>query len=190
MSYLTLLYEALDQYVEYVVLDTETTGLREGEICSIAIINNKGETLLDTLVRTKLPIPPGATKIHDITDEMVKDAQTWFNVREQVLDIIDAKLVFIYNTAYDRRMMHQSDTLNAVEHFDYKFQANFVCVMEAFAEFYGDWNDWSKSYTWKKLSVAARHFQYASTEYHSALGDCHATLAVVNGLALARLTKQ
>jgi len=177
MSYLKILREAIDAYLSFVILDTETTGLYNAEICQIAIIDHQANTLIDTLVRTQNPIPPKATAIHGITDEMVAAAPDWLAVRKQVLEIIDSKLVLVYNVVFDRHMMHSSDRAVGLEEFSYKTHANFVCVMEAYAEYAGDWSEYHKSYTWKTLTVATQRFGFTIDEAHTALADCHVTLA-------------
>jgi len=48
---------------DFVILDTETTGLYDDdEIVSIAIINSDGQTLLNQLVKPVRPIPADAPK--------------------------------------------------------------------------------------------------------------------------------
>lgn len=55
----------------YIILDTETTGLdNTAEIVEISVINDQGEVLLDTLIKPTKPIPGDATAIHGITNEM------------------------------------------------------------------------------------------------------------------------
>jgi len=182
MGQLANLCKAIEAHLSFVVLDTETTGLDDGEICQIAIINHQGETLLDTLVKTVNPIPEQATAIHGITDDMVKDAPLWIDVRNQVIEIIDAKLVLIYNAVYDRRMLHCSDRASRIAHFDYQVNSHFECVMQAYAEYNGHWNDYYQSYRWYPLSHAAQHFLFSPKQAHTALADCITTLAVINGL--------
>jgi DNA polymerase III subunit epsilon len=93
---------------DYLVLDTETTGLHDGEIVQIAIINQSGDVLLDTFVKPVYTIPADATRIHGITDAMVKDAPGWADVLPVVYTLLNGKHVVIYNAVYDRKMMHQS----------------------------------------------------------------------------------
>jgi len=93
---------------DYLLLDTETTGLgSDAEICQIAIINSKGETLLDTLVKPVKPIPAEATAIHGITNEDVAEAQPFSG--RQVYDIISGKHVVVYNADYDSEMLYRAE---------------------------------------------------------------------------------
>jgi len=58
-------------------LDTETTGLWRGdgaELVEVALMDETGKVWVDTLVKPEKPIPSGATAVHGITDDMVKDA--------------------------------------------------------------------------------------------------------------------
>lgn len=163
----------------FVVLDTETTGLNEGEVCQIAIIDNLGHTLLDTLVRPMNPIPIDAIRIHGITNERVIDAPGWRLVAPTVQTLITGKDVITYNATYDRRMMHQAAEAANMEKIDWKTLSHWSCAMLAFAEFYGDWNDYHQNYRWQRLSVAAAHCGIEVIDAHRALGDCIMTLGVV-----------
>ena len=68
-----------------VFLDTETTGLDpdHDELLEIAIVDDSGEVLLDTLIKpsTNNPVWPEAEAIHGIAPEMVADAPTNRRVR-------------------------------------------------------------------------------------------------------------
>ena len=182
MSYLEEFCEAL-RGQKFLVLDTETTGLQEGEICEIAIINSEWETLLNTRVKTKLPIPKEATAIHGINDALVNDCLQWPEIQEIVLGLTKSQNVIVYNAVYDRRMMHQSDRLWGLMPAAYKEQSSYFCCMEAYAEFYGAWNSFRGSYTWQSLAKAFKLVTRQEHEgAHSALKDCHATLAVTRFL--------
>jgi DNA polymerase-3 subunit epsilon len=170
----------------FLVLDTETTGLKEGEIVQIAVANSAGNALLDTFVRPNKPIPPDATRIHGITDAMVATAPMWADVQPMVLELLDNRDVVVYNAVYDRRMMHQSDESNGLSALNYKGLVRFWCAMTAFAEVYGEWNDYRGSFTWQSLKLAAAFYHIQQPAAHSALGDCLTTLDVCLAMAGVR----
>jgi DNA polymerase III epsilon subunit family exonuclease len=75
----------------FVAIDVETTGLdpRRDAIVSVAVVPFEGGVPAggcDTLVNPGRPIPPASTRIHGITDAMVRDSPRV----DQVLDEIDA----------------------------------------------------------------------------------------------------
>lgn len=168
---------------DFVVLDTETTGILDAEICQIAIIDSDGNELLNTLVKPSQPIPEGATRIHGISNDGVKDAPTWSTVQPLVRDILRGKNVVIYNAKFDRKLMHWSDEKAGLPHCDYKAEATYWDAMEFYAEFNGDWSDYHQSYTWQKLTVAAARFGIETKHAHTALADCKMTLEVIKRMA-------
>lgn len=176
-------FKAMAQGGDYVILDTETTGLERGEIVQIALIDADGTVLLDTLVKPVNAIPPEATAVHGITDADVVDAPTWAEVTLEVQRILTGRNVIIYNAVYDRKMMHQSAEAADLLKVDWKELGQFWCAMEAFAEIFADWNDYRQSYRWQKLSKAAMCYAVKESGAHSALGDCLTTLAIVRAMA-------
>lgn len=172
---------------EFVILDTETTGLHEGEIVEIAIINHCGDVLLDTYVKPSLPIPPDATRIHGITDAMVADAPGWYGVAALVEAAIRGRDLVVYNAVYDRRMMHQSCERAGMDKVEWRDVARWHCAMERYARFWGDWNDWHQSYRWQTLTnaCAQQNIPEPEAKAHSALGDCLRTLALLKVMAAA-----
>jgi len=175
---------------DYVVLDTETTGLHRGEICQIAIINPSGETLLNSYVKTVNPIPLAAQQIHGISDAMVADAPTWNTVSEQVREIVAGRDVVVYNATYDRKMMHQSAEAAGMPKTDWKTFSWWYCAMLSYAEYRGDWNDYYGNYRWHKLSNAARQCGVKVENAHDALGDCLMTLGVMKYMANENATPE
>jgi DNA polymerase III subunit epsilon len=71
---------------EFVILDTETTGIKEPEICQIAIIDHNANTLLNTLVRPNKPIESQAQSVHGISNESVKNAPTFREIYPEILN--------------------------------------------------------------------------------------------------------
>lgn len=179
----------------WIVLDTETTGLKyPSEACQIAIVNWLGETLLDTLVKPTRPIPLDAIRIHEITNADVRDAPTFDKVLPQIQQAIAGRDLIIYNAGYDTNILTWSAELaglrfEAIEH------ANSVwCAMLAYAEYWGDWNDYYQSYRWQSLTAATRQQGLEIIDAHSAVGDCIMTrnliLKVIADMARRELANQ
>jgi len=171
----------------FVILDTETTGLREGEIVEISVIDHTGAILISSFVKPSRPIPADAFKIHGISDAMVANAPGWAALAEAVLDVIGGKRVIVYNAQYDRRMMHQSDEASGRGYTNYGKLSRWECAMEAYAKFWGDWDDWHHSYTWQRLTTACdqQGIPEPDAKAHSALGDCLRTRALLQAMAKA-----
>lgn len=167
---------------DYVILDTETTGLYDAEICQIAIIDSDGQPLLDTLVKTTRPIPTDAQAIHGISTEMVKNSPTYAELAPRIKEILTGRDVIVYNAIYDRKMLHQSAEKVGIEKVEWKEVARWWCAMEAFAPIFGQWNARHGSYKWQTLTTAARHYSVTVKNAHTALGDCLMTLGVVKAM--------
>lgn len=174
-------FKELIESGDYVILDTETTGLDDkAEICQIAIIDSSGNVLLDTLVKPTCPIPEDASAVHGITDDMVKDAPGWADVASRVAEIINVRTVVIYNAGYDYRMLHQSSKAAGLDH--WQDESIWQCAMLAYAEHYGDWNNYRGNYRWQRLTDAAFQTKAEIKNAHNALGDCLMTLAVCKAM--------
>ena len=157
----------------WVILDTETTGLGpQAEVVQIGVINGRGDVLMDNvLVRPKGRIEPDAARIHHITEEMVANAPSFLDVLPQLRDVVRDKLLVIYNAEYDLRLLIQS--AKAHGSMPYLPHGGYDCAMLRYAEWVGKWNDYHGSFRWQKLAGGD----------HSALGDCIATLAVIEKMA-------
>lgn len=99
-----------DAASELVFLDLETTGLSPGlgtwhdRVCEIAAVrfDASGERdRLVTLVNPQRPIPPGATAIHQITDEMIRDAPTFEHIIPDLRRVINGATLVIHNAPFD-----------------------------------------------------------------------------------------
>lgn len=175
---------------DFVVLDTETTGLNDGEICQIAIIDHHGTTLIDTLVKTVFPIPVEATRIHGITNDMTAHSPRWSEVRPRVLELLKGRNVVAYNADYDSKMLIKTDersfgrsNAQSSEYVNWKTVAWWSCAMKAYAEFNGEWDEIYQNYKFVKLTDAARYFNVLTNHPHTAIEDATMTLGVAKGLS-------
>jgi len=170
---------------EPLYLDTETTGLDDrAEICDIAVVDHTGNVLLDTLVRPKRPIPAAATTVHGISNSDVAAAPTFADILPKLHRLVDGRLVIIYNAQYDTRMLVQSAKSRDIKSIP---ASDWVCAMELYAKFYGDWSNYRQAYTWQKLGNAARQCGIQLPDnLHRATADAELTRLVVQYIAASR----
>lgn len=164
-----------------VYLDTETTGLgSDAEILEIAIIDQRGQILLDTLVRPRGVIPPDATRIHGIGHADVRHAPTWSALWPQVAAQLQGRRVIVYNAQFDYRMVQQENTRCGLPH----PPDSWECAMRQYAHFAAVWHARYGNYRWHRLDDAlARFTPQPSTPAHRARADAAACRIVVSGIA-------
>jgi DNA polymerase-3 subunit epsilon len=98
----------------FVVIDTETTGLKAyagDEICSISLIELQGlESTgreFNTLINPGREIPPSSTRIHHITDGDVMDAPLIEEVLLEVADFIGESVIVGHHIGFDIRFLNK-----------------------------------------------------------------------------------
>lgn len=155
---------------DWVILDTETTGLHNAEIVEIAIVSHTGEPLLNTLIKPSIPIPADVVAIHGISDEMVADAPTFPEIYPQIVQTLEGKRAFIYNAAFDIKILNYCRNLHKLKSLN--LSKRYECIMEWHAQWAGDWSDYHESYRWHPLDGG-----------HRALGDCLAALERIKKMA-------
>ncbi|MBT7039972.1 MAG: hypothetical protein HN921_09015 [Bacteroidetes bacterium] len=165
-----------------VFIDTETTGFKpDDEIVDISIVDHDGTVLFDSLVNPKKIIPIDAINIHHISNDMVSNAPNWKEVWDEISYILSGRVLGVYNAEYDLRLMKQSTEkwgLNWIEPY-----AKSFCVMELFAEYYGEWDDYHGNYKWQKLEFAGKYFNINIPNTHRAKDDTLLTREVLIHIA-------
>ncbi len=162
-------------------LDTETTGLDpRAEIVEIALIDHDGSVLLDSLVKPTRRIPNDATRVHNISNEMVADAPTWVELWPQVQVLLAGRSVGIYNADFDLRMIQQSHAAHGV--LDGVASATGFCIMKLYAEFYGEPGR-NGDFRWQGLDKAARQCRIDLPNSHRAQADALLARAVLHFMA-------
>jgi DNA polymerase III epsilon subunit-like protein len=146
-------------------LDTETTGLRPSRgdrIVEVAIVDDRGKVLLNSLVDPERPIPSEASDIHGISTAMVRGKPTLRAVMPLVREIVSGHSLVIYNAAFDVRFF--PGRLAEAR--------NIECAMLRFTDATGGGR-------WRKLSFAASHVGHVwGGAAHRALADAEACRSV------------
>jgi DNA polymerase-3 subunit epsilon len=93
-----------------IYFDTETTGIRSDKdrIIELAAFDPLENRTFVHLINPGMPIPPEATAIHQISDEMVKNASPFKVVAELFVAFCPEKSVLIAhnNDAFDKLFLH------------------------------------------------------------------------------------
>lgn len=155
------------------IADTETTGLgKDAKVCEYAHLVCKLEnnhlvyvSRFESLVNPGIPIPAEATKVHGITDEMVRDAPTLQDILPAALGLMknEHATVLGHNfTSYDMNLLDGVIPKNL----------DIGCSLKA-ARVFIDAPRHS-------LDFLREHLKLGESLAHSALGDCVTTLELIN----------
>lgn len=169
---------------DYYVLDTETTGLNNAQMCQLAILHRDGREF-KSLVKPTIPIESGAMAVHHITNEMVEDAP---DASLMAFHIISNKIMVIYNAPFDTKVIQES--LKAV-HAPQVIFPEVIDAMQIYSKFRGEWNDYYQNYRWHKLEAACNQCGInIDLTLHDALSDCIMTDRLIHYIAEQKLSTE
>ncbi|RII33767.1 DNA polymerase III subunit alpha [Clostridium chromiireducens] len=157
----------------YCVLDLETTGFSPvtEKITEIGIMKIKDGKVVDkfsTFVNPKKPIPPRVIQVTNITDDMVRDAETIDKVFPKMLEFIEGCVLVAHNAEFDINFLKHNARVLGYD-FDFTYVDTLPLAQEIFPEY--------KSY---KLGRIAKNLGIKVEVAHRALDDVDTTVKVFN----------
>lgn len=103
----------LSKFCNFVVIDTETTGLNAYqneiiEVSAIKFINFEPVEIFSTFLKPNNNIPYSASKINHITDDMVENAPRFIQIEKSLRDFIGGFPIVAHNAEFDINFLHHS----------------------------------------------------------------------------------
>ncbi|GCE03312.1 exonuclease domain-containing protein [Dictyobacter aurantiacus] len=162
--------QALDT-VEFVVIDTETTGLRPGSdrVIEVAAVRvGRGQILgsYHSLINPRRRIPPFIERFTGITQSMINEAPTADQVLPELLSFIDGAPLVGHNLGFDLNFLNFEarllDLSFPIDGFDtIPLARRFLPALKRF-----------------KLDMVAAHLNIETRHRHRAFGDAEVTAEV------------
>ncbi len=173
-------HQLLDD-VEFVVLDTETTGLRPGsdrviEVAGVLVRGGKIRDTFQSLINPRRRIPPFIAQFTGISQEMVSNAPTAKEVLPSFWQFIEGTTIVGHNVGFDAGFLsYEAKLLGTTFPLDgldtIPLARRFLPNLKRF-----------------KLEMVASHLAIPTKNRHRALGDAEVTALVF--LRLLELAKQ
>ncbi len=157
----------------YCVLDLETTGFSAvtEKITEIGIMKLENGKVIDSFscfVNPEKPIPQRVVEVTNITDDMVRDAETIERVFPKMLDFIKGSVLVAHNASFDVGFLkHNARVLG------YDFDFTYLDTLSLAQELFPDY----KTY---KLGRIAKNLGIKVEVAHRALDDVDTTVKVFN----------
>jgi len=161
---------------DFVILDTETTGIgKSDQIVQIGIIDAQGSALLSCLVKPigKRKFHEEAIDTHGITFEKVKTAETIDELLPKIISAVNGRTILAYNADFDKRLLDQSCAKANIPTPPFRWE----CVMLNYSQFCGEPSRTPGEYRPQKLPRKNK------LDHHDATGDCHLTLELLIQMA-------
>ena len=157
----------------FCVLDLETTGFsfRTEKITEIGIMKVKNGEVIDEFscfVNPEKPIPPRVVEVTNITDEMVKDAETIDKVMPKLLEFVGDSVLVAHNADFDIGFLKH----NCAE-LGYKLDNTYIDTLRLAKQLF-------PTYKKYKLGIIAENLGIKVEVAHRALDDVDTTVKVLN----------
>ncbi len=157
----------------YCVLDLETTGISitTEKITEVGIMKVKNGEVIDEFeifVNPEKPIPQRVVEVTNITDEMVKDAETIEKVFPKILEFVGDSIIVAHNASFDVGFLKHNAKL-----LGYEFNNTYIDTLPLAKDLFPD----LKKY---KLGKIADSLGIEVDVAHRALADVDTTVKVFN----------
>ncbi len=161
----------LMQRDDWVVMDIETTGLGiNAEIVEAAVVDNRGDTLLETLVRPRTPPEPGASRVHGLNAAALRNEPRFEQIYEVLARLLIGRTVIAYNATFDQQVLTHTCGEAGLPQID--------CTWECAMLRYERWRGFRAS-----LATACEIESIASAPRHRALPDAQLVWNLIRRMA-------
>ena len=157
----------------YCVLDLETTGFsfRTEKITEVGIMKIKNGEVIDEFscfVNPEKPIPQRVVEVTNITDDMVKDAETIDKVFPKILEFVGDSVLVAHNADFDIGFLKYN-----AKQLGYSLENTYIDTLRLSKYLFPDF----KKY---KLGIIAENLGIKVEVAHRALDDVDTTVKVFN----------
>ncbi len=159
---------------EYIIFDTETTGLYAGkdQMIEIGAVKMKNGEIIDTfdeLIACDRPLSEVIVNITNITDEMLKGKDTEENVTKRFLEFIGDLPLIAHNAYFDISFMESAFNKYNLG----KFENTVIDTMALARTLYPDWSNHKLSTLVRNLKVEWDENKHHRADYDSeGTGKC------------------
>lgn len=169
----------INQYVsDYVVFDLETTGISSKydeviEISAVKVNNGKVTGEFSTLVNPGRRIPPGASRVNGITDEMVAGAPGFSDVLGDFFQFAGDMVLVGHNiSSFDMKFLYRDAQKYFQKVPDNDYADTLILARKALPQL-----------SHHRLVDLAEHYGFSAEGAHRALNDCRMNQKVYERLA-------
>jgi DNA polymerase-3 subunit epsilon len=167
--------------LEYVVFDTETTGMRLSQGDKVVSISGirirrgrvQNADTFHTLVNPGRSIPPETVKIHHIEDHMVAGAPSMNDVYPQFVEYVGDSILVAHNAAFDMKCLQMAATEAGLPQIDNPILDTLLLSYALHNEIEGH-----------SLDAIAERLGITIEGRHSSMGDARATAHIFLRLLL------
>jgi DNA polymerase III subunit epsilon len=165
--------EALLALGDFAFIDVETTGVKplEDRLTEVAIIRfslTHAPRVWQSLLNPGVPIPAEIQALTGITNNMVRDAPTFFDLREAIRAELDDAFFVAHNARFDYGFI-KNEFRRAGE----SFTSDVLCTVRLSRKLYPDASGHG-------LDALIERHRLSVANRHRALGDTHATALFVH----------
>lgn len=168
----------IEKYISnYVIFDLETTGISNkfDEVIEISAIKVQDGIIIDEfskLVNPQRPIPPAASAVNGITNDMVRNEPTFDQILPQFLEFIGEEVLVGHNIhSFDMKFIYRDalQYLGKVPDNDYIDTLSFArkCLPQL---------------SHHRLTDLAEYYAFSTDGAHRALNDCRMNQLVFEAL--------
>lgn len=175
-------------YDDFVVFDTETTGLSPGkdriiELAAVKFANGVPVAVFETLINPGREIPKEVTGVNHITNEMVANAPTISQVLPSFEEFVGSSAMVAHNLEFDLKFLFYSGSIltdSKRKYYDTLEQAQKLLKKpkkkwdKEFEEYVTDYDGDYDVYD-HKLDTLCDYYGITMTNQHRALADTLAT---------------